>query len=377
MNMLFDASSLFNPHKGGGVYNYLVKLLPLLNERVILRGGRLRLFNLYMRRKPEIPANLAEIERCGLRLPVRLMNKLWIDWRFPDLSHLYRDADLFHSPHFTLPIISRAKKILTVNDIAYLKNSGLYTEKGRELNEYGYRKLLSANILRADRIIAISAWTKNDLVEYFDIDPDRVSVVHIGCDLVPEIDRELVSKAIEPFGAELSRYIYFPAGTFEPRKNIEKTVESFLRANPEPGGIKLLISGVGDRQFLGAGASNPDVKIVKWKDDAERNALYQGALFIVYPSLYEGFGMPLTEAFGNGKAVLCSDGSSLGEVAGDFALKVSAENADEIASGMERLFSDSALRRSLESRARERAAHFSWDRMADETFAIYEDAISR
>lgn len=375
MNIMFDSSVLFHADSGGGVYNYLLKLLPEIAKIAEVEKDELSFFHLYSRKEMNIPNALEGKHVVNFRFPVKLLNKFWINFGLPDMSWFYGDMQIFHSPHFSLPVMSRAKKILTVNDITYLKYPEYYTESGRKLNEYGYRRLLPANIKRADRIIAISQHTKNDIMEYFNITDEKISVVYIGCDIPHSLPNEKLERLLENFGLRNSEFIYFPVGTFEPRKNIARTIEAFSRANPLPGRMKLVISGVGERHCLGDFKSSEDVIIVKWNSDDERNALYQGSVFTVYPSLYEGFGMPVVEAMGNRKAVLTSSNSSLGEIAGAYAHTVDPLKVNEIADGMKLLFENCEYRRELEGKSIIRAKFFSWDKMAKETYDIYKSLI--
>jgi alpha-1,3-rhamnosyl/mannosyltransferase len=375
MKILFDASAMFVLLRGGGVYNYLLKLLPNLAQLAERQGDDFRYFHLYFRQKLTPPEFLDASKTIDFRFPVRMLNKLWINLSVPDLSWVYDDVQIFHSPHFSLPIISKAKKILTVNDITYLKHPEFYTEEGKKLNEYGYRTLLPVNIRRADRVIAISQHTKNDLVEHFNISAEKISVVHIGCDIPIQMEKKNLETMLEQFELKDTEFIYFPVGTFEPRKNIVRTVDAFTRCNPRPGKLKLVISGVGDRRWLSEIKSAKDLVTVQWNNDDEKNALYQGAIFVIYPSLYEGFGMPVVEAMGNRKAVLTSNTSSLKEIAEGFAHTVNPKNTDEIANGLEFLLNDSAYRHELELKSERRAMDFTWDMMAEKTYSIYRDII--
>lgn len=176
------------------------------------------------------------------------------------------------------------------------------------------------------------------------------------------------------YGLNGRRYVYFPAGTIHPRKNIQRVVRAFCRTVGSGGRCKLVISGVGGKGQP-ALDSNGAVEIVRWDTELERDALYQGSEFVVYPSLYEGFGMPAVEAMGNGKALLTSSSSSLKEIAEGYAHMVNPEEEDSIADGMRRMGEDSDYRHGLEKKAIFRAGCFSWDKMAEQAYKVYEDAL--
>jgi glycosyltransferase involved in cell wall biosynthesis len=371
MKILFDASNLFS-YRGGGVYNYLMKLLPLLIQKVEQEGDEISFLRLYFRKGViKNPPFVEGKKISSFRFPIKLLNYLWIKYKFPDFSRFYKNVDIVHSPHFSLPLMSKAKKILTVNDITYLKHPEYFSPSGKNLNDYGYKFLLPANIWRADKIIAISQHTKKDIVEYFGIPEDKVSVVYIGCDSPCMQEARELSGHLKEFGLDRIKYVYFPVGTFEPRKNMAKTILAFNKTNPKPGRIKLVVSGVGDRSWLTSKVSTEDVIFVKWNSDDTKNALYQGSLFVIYPSLYEGFGMPVVEAMGNGRAVLTSNNTSLMEIADGYACIVDSENEGSISQGMKRLFEDTDYRLELERKARIRARDFTWEKMVEQTYDIY------
>ncbi|MBN1865304.1 MAG: glycosyltransferase family 4 protein [Victivallales bacterium] len=371
MKILFDVSTLF-ACSGGGINNYLAGLLPRLSEEAERNGDELSFINFYFRGKGKCPDFLPPGRVRHFRFPVKLLNHLWHCWGIPDLSRLGIKADVFHSPHFSLPVISGAKKILTVNDITYLLHPEYFTLAGRALNEYGYKYLLPRNIARADRIIAISQNTKDDIVEHFRIPEDKVSVVHIGCGITEAQDVDKSDCILSHFGLTKSKFIYFPVGTFEPRKNIPATIKAFLYAKHQTGDIKLAISGVGDKSFLKDIPDSEDIVFLRWDNEDKKQALYQGSLFVVYPSLYEGFGIPVLEAMAAGKAVLTSNSSSIPEVAGDAAMLIKPEDTEEIRQAFQKLLDDDALRVKLENRARQRAELFSEAKMAQDTYGVYK-----
>lgn len=382
MKILFDASILFHG-KGGGVHGYLASLIPALLGEERIFGADVSFFHLHARRSNlEPPRALGKKRIHHLRFPVKLLNHLWLKARLPDLRWLYRDFDVFHSPHFSLPVMSRTRKVLTVNDITYLRHPELFQDRHRALNEYGYRKLLTENVRRADRIIAISRFTRDDLIDFFDLPASKVDVVHIGCDPHRGMDPAEVEEGLRRFALVPGGYIYFPVGTFEPRKNIPRVIEAFERMGERIGErtgteLRLVISGVGDTSWFEPSIRTDRVRIVQWNSVLEKDALFRGALYVLYPSLYEGFGIPVVEAFAHHKAVLTSRNTSLTEIGGDAAHLVDAGDSECLFAGMSRLALDADYRASLEERSRQRAGEFSWEKMARETMAVYARALER
>ncbi|OGV41785.1 MAG: hypothetical protein A2X48_14325 [Lentisphaerae bacterium GWF2_49_21] len=371
---MFDSSALFHASRGGGVYNYLLKLLPLLSVKVTCDGGRMSFLHLHSRKEFQPPDFMNAMDVRNFYFPVKLLNRLWIKYEIPDMSLFYKDVDIFHSPHFSLPVMSKAKKILTVNDITYLRHPEYFHEAGKKLNEYGYNFLLPTNIRRADRIIAISEFTKSDIIEYFKIPEEKISVVHIGCDIPLKLTPEERSSILAGFGLIGTEYIYFPAGTLEPRKNIRLTIEAFKKAGIK--GMKMVISGIGDYSWLDRIAGVDNIQIVRWENENQKNALFQGAAFVVYPSLYEGFGMPVVEAMGNGKAVLTSNTTSLKEIADGYAHMVNPEDEEGISQGVKRIYEDIDYRNDLEMKSTVRAEDFTWEKMASQTYDVYKRLLS-
>lgn len=373
MKILFDISNLLNS-SGGGIHYYLKGFLPALISKLERDDAEIEFFNLYFRSKSSsIPSFLDSCAIHNLRFPVKILNKLWLRFNAPDLSRLYKDFDLVHSPHFSLPVLSGAKRVLTVHDITYLRHPEYFDPRFKRLNDYGYQQLLSVNLHRADHIIAISEYTKNDIVDYFNISPSKITTVYTGVDSPNEINTETAGSYLRKCDLQHGAYIYFPAGTLEPRKNIKRAVQAFLAANI-PSNTKLVISGLGDISRLDL-EHNPRVRFLRWKTTVERDVLYQNSLFVVYPSLYEGFGMPVVEAMSNGKAVLTSNTTSLEEIAGGFAKTVDPTSLDELVYAMEAMLNQE-YRSNLAAKSTQRAKDFSWDKMANKTFMLYKSILS-
>jgi glycosyltransferase involved in cell wall biosynthesis len=374
MKLLFDISNLLNS-EGGGIHYYLKGLISALLQEPESHNLDIEFINFYFRNKSlNIPSFLKPDKLHNFRFPVKLLNKLWLNFNFPDLGIFYKNIDIVHSPHFSLPVLGSAKKILTVHDITYLKHPEYFDPRYRELNNYGYKQLLPVNIKRADHIIAISDFTKNDLIDYFNISPDKVTTVYTGVDIPKKIDSEDAKAYLNQNNLTPDQYVYFPAGTLEPRKNIPLTIQALKKSNISKN-IKLVISGVGAIDWLGI-KEDDRIRLLRWNSTEERDILYQNASFVVYPSLYEGFGMPVIEAMSNGKAVMTSNTTSLGELANDYAQMVNPESLEELVEAFN-LLSDKTNRLDLENKSKQRAMDFSWEKMASETYKVYEKSLSQ
>ncbi|HEV2062559.1 MAG TPA: glycosyltransferase family 1 protein [Solirubrobacteraceae bacterium] len=228
-----------------------------------------------------------------------------------------------------------------------------------------------AGIRRATAVIAASHATRRDLVEHVGLEPGRVHVVHeaIDHDLYRPVSRRVVE----------GPYVLY-VGTEHPRKNFGRVLEAFARLRRP--GLRLVKAGgpgkgewdfrtATDRKLAGLGLGE-EVVFTGRIPDEDLVALYSGALCLIFPSLYEGFGFPVLEAMACGCPVVTSTASSLPEVAGDAALLVDPCESAAIAAAAARLVDDDALRRDVAERGRRHAAGFTWERCARETLRVYD-----
>jgi glycosyltransferase involved in cell wall biosynthesis len=226
-------------------------------------------------------------------------------------------------------------------------------------------------VRRVRRIIAVSRFTANRLAELCRLNVKRIEVIPNGVDsqfhpadavIVDELRRRL---------ALPERYV-LSVGTLEPRKNLRTLLASWEQLPPEFGDVGLVLAGAKGRQFRSAGIEQlpTGVRLTGYVEDADLPALYSGAEAFIYPSLYEGFGMPVLEAMSCGTPVICSRTTSLPEVAGDAALLVDPCDTESIAGGIRRLLTDAELRRGVRARGLERAKQFSWDQAAAATAEV-------
>ncbi len=302
---------------------------------------------------------------------------LWTQTRFA--RQLFQDLpDVLWMPMHALPFVlpSRTKTVVTVHDLAFKIFPQHFT----------YRDRLAQNILtdhavyRADKLIAVSEATKKDLLRFYPrLNPEKVFVVHHGFDaeiFARRYEPEKVSRILRRYGLlEESYFLY--TGALQPRKNLVRLIKAFEKSVREYGVEgKLVLAGLPgwlperifsavenspfkDRIVLTGGVSFQDLAV-----------LLQKARIFVFPSLYEGFGLPILEAFAAGTPVVTADNSSLPEVAGDSALYCEAQNVDSITAQIVRLNSDEKLRREMILRGRERLKKFGWDKCAHETLDI-------
>jgi glycosyltransferase involved in cell wall biosynthesis len=283
-------------------------------------------------------------------------------------------VDLVHEPAFVGAVAGRCPFVITVHDLSFL----LYPQGFRMLNRFYLRNLTRWSVHRARRVIAVSESTKYDLVRLYDLSPARVDVVHNGVD--PSF-RPLPAGEISAFRAERGlpeRYCLF-VGTLEPRKNVVQLIEAYARL-PRTRPPLLLVGGKGwlyDEIFARVEALDlsTEVHFVGYVSTEELPQWYNAAELFVYPSLYEGFGLPPLEAMACGTPVVTSTASSLPEVVGEAGLSVDPGDVEALAAAIERVLMDVELREQMQVAGVARAQGFSWEKTARDTVACYRRAL--
>jgi glycosyltransferase involved in cell wall biosynthesis len=253
-------------------------------------------------------------------------------------------VDVLHCPGHRGPLRSRVPLVLTIHDLAVLRHPETFNRWTRD-----YSRLLLPRLARsAQRVIAVSAFTARDAIELLGVDEERVRVIPHG-----------VAASFTPEGAAADGEYVLAVGTLEPRKNLDRLAEAARLA-----GVELRIAGA-------PGWGRVGVQSLGFVDDAELARLYRGAAALVYPSLYEGFGLPVLEAMATGTPVVTSAGSAPAELANGAAVLVDPLDAGAIAEGIQE-----ALRRREELRAAglDRARGFTWKAAAQATVDVYREA---
>lgn len=328
----------------------------------------------------EARAQFAHCARVCSRLPTHqpLVRILWEQFIQPIELRRAR-IDLLHALAFAGPLAISIPWIVTIYDLSFMR----YPDSFNPLNRIYLTWAVRHAARRADALIAISESTKRDLVELVGARPERIHVIHCGKDatFAPPTDRA----ALEVWRAARGvpdKMILF-VGTIEPRKNIVRLLRAFARAKRAarlPHRL-VLIGARGwkyaevDRTIAQENLAD-DVWFVGYVPQDELPRWYQAADAFVYPSLYEGFGMPPLDAMASGTPVITSNAASLPEVVGDAALQISPTNEDALADAIIRVLTDHALREQMIARGLEQAARFSWTRAAQETMALYRAVLT-
>jgi glycosyltransferase involved in cell wall biosynthesis len=290
-------------------------------------------------------------------------------------------ADLFHAPHYVLPPLTPCKSVVTIHDCIHLRFPQYLP------NKLGYayaRGSLWMATHRSNRILTVSEASKRDILDYFNVPPEKIDVIFNGIDerfstLPAEED---VARVRERFQLDAPFILY--AGNIKPHKNLERTIEAFelLRRSREFDQVKFVIIGKDIAKYAALRHAVHRHKLHKYVrffgfvPDQTLAILYRLAAVFVFPSLYEGFGLPPLEAMASGTPVITSNVSSLPEVVGDAALLVDPHHPEAIAEAMRRILTDSTLRADLRSRGLARARQFSWDRSIRRVREIYGEVLA-
>lgn len=302
----------------------------------------------------------------------------WIPVR-PPMDPLLAGVDVFHIGEFHLPAAPRAGTppfVATVHDVTTMTHPRHHTL----LNRWVHRRRLGWIRRHAARAIAVSESTARDLGANVGVDPDRVAVVHEARGHAADTPAAMISDpaAVRVRYGVGPRYI-LSVGAQEPRKNHARLVRAFETLGDDE--TELVLAGApgwrsGDIELaIDRSPARDRIRRLGTVPTHDLTALYRGATVFAYPSLYEGFGLPVLEAMAAGTPVLTSDVSSLPEVAGDAALLVDPGSVNAIREGLARLLAHPAMRARLADAGRERERSFTWRRAAEETMAVYRGAL--
>ncbi len=322
----------------------------------------------------EAPSGL-NITTREMRFRERVMTAIWHRLRIPlPVDLVTGPLDIFHAPDYVLPPVSRGVSMITVHDLAFL----IHPECADQNLRLFLERAVPRSAARADYIITDSQNTRNDVICLLDADPDRVFVVPGGVDssFVPA-DEEAIHRVRCEY--QLASPYILAVGVIEPRKNFPRLIDAFSRFRVRTGlDYDLVIAGgngwLSDETYREAERSpfSSNVRFTGYVPDQQLAALYSGAEVFAYPSLYEGFGLPVLEAMACGTAVACANTSSLPECAGDAALLFPPDDPDAIAASLEQACGDENLRSELIRRGTQRVQEFQWERAAERLIEIYE-----
>jgi glycosyltransferase involved in cell wall biosynthesis len=293
---------------------------------------------------------------------------------------LMRDRlDLFHATHYVVPPLYRTRAVVTIHDIIHVLYPQFLPNRAALLYA---RVMIGRALRRADRIITVSFNSKRDLVDYFGISPARIDVVYNG--VAKRFREDVTSEEKERVATKygLPRpYLLFLGGE-KPHKNVRNVLRAFAQASREsalPHALVLAGPMPANKSRVEALIQGLDLSTRVFRPgivpEEDLPGLFGGSEALLYPTLYEGFGLPVVEAMACGVPVLTSSTSALQEIAGGYALLVDPMDVSAIAKGIAEIATNAQRRAELVALGRRRAADFSWDRAAAQTLKVYAEAL--
>ena len=373
MKIGIDISQII--YEGTGVATYtreLVKSLVKVGDKdeFVLFGSSLRLRRPLKEFLKGLPGENAKGKFSFL--PPKLLEFLWNGVHLFPVENLVGEVDIFHSSDWLEPPTKKAKKVTTIHDLTIYKYpETFFARGGHDIVKNQKRKLFFTK-QECDLIICVSETTKQDAMEILKIPEKKLKVIYEAPDSIyfPK-NQEEVKKVKNKFGIH-GDYLLC-VGTREPRKNIDQVLMAFVeisRAYPE---LSLVIAGKygwGDKK-LKVKSEKLKVRILGFVEKEDLASLYSGAEAFVYPSLYEGFGLPILEAMACGCPVITSNIGSMRELAAGFSVLVDPQSTDSIAENILKLLKNNDLRQELKIKGLKRAGEFSWEKAALQTLEAY------
>lgn len=370
MRIALDATAIPRLMAGAAVYTYeLARALAAVdseNEYVFFACSDL--FD-------DLAASRPGLRVLKVRAPSRALRLLWeqtvLPWRLRRLR-----TDVLHSPHHTTPLAPcGCRRVVTFHDLTFFLLPGRYPPARRLY----FQTMTRLSALVADAVIAPSEAVRQDVMRILRLPPQRVFVTPeaAGPAFGPQ-DAGTVEAVRRRYGLEGP--FLLSVGSLEPGKNRERLLQAFARLRAR--GLDYALAIAGQRAWRYEGEAPlaqrlglaDAVRFLGYVPPADLPALYSAADLFVFPSLYEGFGLPALEALACGTPVVASNVSALPEVVGDAALQVNPLDVEALTDAMERLLRDEGLRTDLRERGLRRAEEFSWERTARDTLAVYERA---
>ena len=321
------------------------------------------------------PANVGVHE-----LPVRCANKplrILAEQTLLPIAARRAGCDLLHSLGTTAPLVAGLPSVVTILDLIYEAHPETFPAAAR----HGLRAVVGPAARRATRVITISEAVKRDVVRILRVPAERVDPVLLGRGMRAEPDVTPEPELRERLGLGTDRVVLCVSAALV-HKNLPRLLEAFAALGEDTSGARLVLVGHAGRdldelQGRAAALGIADrVVFTGWISAADLEGLYALAACCAYPSLYEGFGMPVLEAMARGVPLVCSDATSLPEVAGDAALLFDPHDTAALAAALRRVLEDPALADDLRVRGLARAAEFTWDACATGVLAVYERVLT-
>lgn len=378
MRVAIDVQNLLMPMTGVGYYvSNLVRAL----SRVPFDATVEAFYFSRNATKGQLGLEGAHVVERAMRFPPgRVLQLLWKRFSFPKADTFVVGCDLFHFPNFVARPVHRAKVIVTIPDLSFLRFPQFTEPKNLKF----LNRQVPRSIERADRIIAISRFTAREICEFFPSAAHKVAVTPLGVgEAFQRVEDKKALAAVKVKHNLPDDYILF-VGTLEPRKNLMTLLDAyriFASRSKEHAQTTLVVAGMKGWLYeetmrrIGDVPRDMAPRLIGYVEETDLPGLYSAARMAVVPSLHEGFGLPCLEAMACGTPLVCSNAASLPEVVGDAAILVSPHEPEEIAEAMACVAENSKAAKELADRGRRRAAQFTWKRCAEETYRVYKAAM--
>ncbi len=377
MRIGYDVRPFLKEETGVGVYfKNMIQLLPRID-----RVNQYYLFSSSWKDRiscQKIPS-FEVVHFRDFRIPVKAINFLWSKLNWPLLDTFFRtELDLTHSPT-PLIVPTKGRTIVTVYDLFFMDFPELADNQARR----DFFRKAETSFRKADGIITISKFTKNELLEKFTVEESKVRVVYLGIDhgAWDDISASGVEEIRAKYGLP-STFLLF-VGAIEPRKNLLRLIKALTMIHKEYESISLVMVGRRGQELkkltdeIERQSLQSWVKMLGYVPESDLKYLYRLASLLVFPSLCEGFGLPVLEAMTSGLPVVTSRSSALPEIAEHAALYFDPENPAEMAEKILQALQDKKLYENLRDKGLKRANAFQWEKTAAETLNFYEEVAGR
>lgn len=316
----------------------------------------------------------------NFKLPQKFLYYSWEKLKQPRINYFLGKTDIFHSHNFLLPPVEAKKKIITIYDLSFIHFPQYFTKEFHKI----YTASIGNSIKEADLIITISHSAKQDIIDIYDVKEEKVKVIYGAAnnkfkDIKQEVNYNDKIKNIKNKFKIRNNYFLF-VGTIQPRKNLLRLIKAYsLLPKSLLNNYQLVV--VGNKGWLFKNIFkyvqeknlNQNIVFLDEVNENEMVCLYNGANIFILPSFYEGFGLPILEAFACGTPVITSNCSSLKEIGKDCALLVNPYSVKKINSAITSLIENESIKKDLIFKGKNKVNNFSWEKSAQKLLKIYEE----
>lgn len=378
MKVSLELQSCLKDKSGIGVFTYeLAKRLQYSSD--IQLEGNLFTYHSIENIQRCMPDLQIKIDICSI-LPYSIYRRIWHYVPIAYNCIFDNNVDIYHFFNYIVPPRIKGKVITTIHDMTH----ELYPETMNKRNLKRIKNDINYSIDRADKIITVSESSKNDIIKFLNVDESKIEIVSNGVDYekfnkfyTEDIKLRVRNKYNLP-----QNYILY-MGTLEPRKNIDSIVEAFslLKKKKDFDNMKLVIAGKKGWLFENIFdlVNKLDLKeqviFTDYVDERDKPIIYNIAKLFVFPSIYEGFGIPVLEAMASSVPVITSNVSSLPEVAGDAAVLVNPKDIEDITKNMIEILSNNDFKNELVRKGHIQAQKFTWEDSAEKLYNVYKEVM--